>query len=144
MPKGIYKRKKGIKYGMTGKFHSDTTKRKMKKSHKGMLGKKLSKKHKEKISEKHKGMHTEEKNCNWKGDKASKGAMHFWIIGQKGKASEYKCKYCLKQARDWANVDHTYKRILEDYIPLCRSCHSKYDIKYNNINHTPYTIKNKI
>lgn len=28
---------------------------------------------------------------------------------------------------DWANIDHTYKRILEDYIRMCRKCHFSYD-----------------
>lgn len=29
----------------------------------------------------------------------------------------------------WANVDHTYRRVLEDYIELCAKCHRLYDRK---------------
>lgn len=32
----------------------------------------------------------------------------------------------------WANKDHKYRRVLEDYMRLCASCHQKYDIKNNN------------
>ena len=61
---------------------------------------------------------------------------HVRLLFHKGKASEYKCVGCGKQAREWSNVDHLYKRILEDYQPRCRSCHNTYDYKYNNRNRT--------
>ena len=57
---------------------------------------------------------------------------HKWVVKQKGKANKYKCNYCDKQASDWANIDHKYKRTLKDYIPMCRSCHRKFDVKHNN------------
>ncbi len=75
-----------------------------------------------------------EKNSNWKGEKASYMAIHSWVRRHKGKP--IKCIYCGKEKTtpksiQWANRDHTYRRILDDYISLCVSCHRKYDIKYN-------------
>lgn len=63
----------------------------------------------------------------WKGDEASYSSLHEWIRRKKGKAGNYKCAHCDKQARDWANIDHTLSRNLDDYMPLCRTCHIKYD-----------------
>ena len=68
---------------------------------------------------------------SWKGDDCGRVGMHHWVVRKKGKANEYKCEHCGKQARHWSNKDHTYKRILEDYQPLCASCHKKYDLKNN-------------
>ena len=28
---------------------------------------------------------------------------------------------------EWANIDHKYNRILDDYIQMCTTCHRKYD-----------------
>ena len=150
---------KGHKINL-GKKRSLETLKKMSISHKGqvptrgMLGKRHTEKTKQKMSEVKKGQkHSEEtiikmKNSaktgkekkNWKGDYASYSALHKWIILWKGKLE--KCEYCGKLANkinnrsnlDWANIDHTYKRNLDDYISLCKSCHKKYDIKYNNLN----------
>lgn len=65
----------------------------------------------------------------WKGDNATYSSIHSWIRDKKGKAGNYKCVHCDKQARDWANIDHIYSRDLDDYIPLCRKCHIKFDKK---------------
>lgn len=73
-----------------------------------------------------------EKNIGWKGEEAKYSTKHFWVLKNKGQAKNYKCEHCGKKAMDWANLDHKYKRKLEDYIPLCRVCHMKYDIKNNN------------
>ncbi|MFW6246862.1 MAG: hypothetical protein ACOC22_01655 [bacterium] len=65
-------------------------------------------------------------NSNWRGSKAKRRARHF----RKGLASKFKCKHCGNQAEEWATVKGTkYK-----FIPLCKSCHSKYDDKAKNIN----------
>lgn len=77
---------------------------------------------------------TEEKNPNWKGDLAKYTAMHMWVVSRKGKPK--KCDHCLREDLDirqyhWANIDHLYKRNLDDYIRLCASCHQKYDIENN-------------
>lgn len=73
--------------------------------------------------------YTNEKHSHlWKGAKAGYKAMHLWVIKWKGRPQE--CEMCgTTQATkyEWANVDHTYKRILEDYIRMCSPCHGKYD-----------------
>lgn len=70
------------------------------------------------------------KNNMWKGDDVGYVALHKWVSRNKGKAT--KCSKCSStKSIDWANKDHKYKRSLEDYIELCRSCHRKYDIKHN-------------
>ena len=90
---------------------------------------KHSKKAKMKMSE----AKQDEKHWNWKGNKAKPSAIHFWIYKKKGKAENYICK-CGKQAQDWSNRDHLYKRNLDDYIALCKSCHMKFDYQFNNRN----------
>ena len=68
---------------------------------------------------------------SWKGDDAGKGAMHQWVYLHK--KMPIRCEKCNKIRKlEWANKDHSYKRRLSDYQAICRSCHRKYDIKYNN------------
>lgn len=74
-----------------------------------------------------------EKTSQWKGEEVSKEGLHQWVARWKGKPN--KCENCgTEKAKkyEWANVDHSYKRILEDYIRMCTSCHRNYDIKNNN------------
>lgn len=70
----------------------------------------------------------------WKGEDAGIKPKHAWVKRHKGKAKE--CTQCDKTSEthqiDWANIDHKYKRNLDDYIELCRSCHRLYDIANNN------------
>jgi len=101
-----------------------------KKGNKLRLGKKHTKIVKEKMEY--------DKHWNWKGDKAGLDAMHGWIYRHKGKPKV--CKFCGATYKErklvWANKDHTYKRVLDDYISLCYPCHKKYDLKQkikNNI-----------
>ncbi len=67
----------------------------------------------------------------WKGDDVGKEALHNWVQKHKGKPK--KCEHCqttkAKQF-DWANISQKYKRDLNDWIRLCRSCHAKYDYKF--------------
>src|SRR3990167_11203360 len=118
MPKGIYKRgiikynpKQGFQKGNTGYW----------------LGKKrlpLSKKLKEKISNSLKG----EKNYQWQGEKVNYRNLHRWVTKWKGKPN--KCENCGTETAkkfEWANVDRKYRRVLEDYIRMCTSCHRQYD-----------------
>ena len=75
-----------------------------------------------------KGVFKEDKNPFWRGDSAGKSAMHKWVETWKGKPS--KCDVCGTEAKrkyEWANVDHSYKRVLDDYIRMCTPCHRKYD-----------------
>ena len=74
---------------------------------------------------------TGEKNGGWKGDEAGDNPKHRWVERQLGKASDYQCIDCTNQALDWSNVDHLYRRDLDDYAPRCRSCHMIHDFKFN-------------
>ena len=69
-----------------------------------------------------------EKHWFWKGNKVSYSGMHHWLKRCKG--SPIQCQICgTKTAKkfEWANKDHKYNRILDDYISMCTSCHRKYD-----------------
>jgi len=75
---------------------------------------------------------TGDRNKSWKGDFASYDAMHKWVKRQKGKPK--KCEVCgsiKKKKYEWANIDHSYKRNVDDYIRMCTSCHRRYDIENN-------------
>jgi hypothetical protein len=66
----------------------------------------------------------------WKGEKASYTAPHKWVQRWKGKPDT--CEHCGKSGLKgrqihWANIDHTYRRVLDDYIALCAKCHKAYD-----------------
>ncbi len=55
-------------------------------------------------------------------------AMHARIVKNHGKAKNYKCVDCGKQAEEWSNIkDHIYTDKIEDYLPRCKKCHRKYD-----------------
>ena len=59
-------------------------------------------------------------------------ALHKRLKQQKGRARDYKCHDCEKQALDWSNVSHEYIDI-DDFVPRCRSCHTRYDGKVVNL-----------
>lgn len=67
--------------------------------------------------------------CYWKDEnRKSKryGAIHSWLIRKYGKAK--KCSYCGSQTIiDWANISGKYHRDINDFIPLCRKHHIRYD-----------------
>lgn len=95
---------------------------------KAQIGKKITLSTRIKQSISHRG----NKAYNWKGNLVSYRALHTWVNKWKGKAR--KCEMCgkIRKNRDiqWANIDHQYKRNLNDYIALCYKCHGKYDKKY--------------
>jgi hypothetical protein len=98
-------------------------------------GFKMSEETKKRVSESKKGKIPSEQNFFWKGENAKYGARHMWIILHKGKPNH--CSFCGKtelrpRQYNWANIDHKYRRNLDDYIRLCASCHQKYDIENNN------------
>lgn len=76
-----------------------------------------------------------EKNHAWKGDKAGYAALHRRLYSRFGKPS--KCSVCnTEDAKnyDYANLSGEHEN-LDDYAPMCRSCHWKYDKKILNIHH---------
>lgn len=81
----------------------------------------------------------------WKGDKVGYCALHDWVKRKLGKAKICNlCKATNKNRRiEWANIDHKYRRNLNDFISLCTPCHMEYDNKHDNKrgfqnNYTPW------
>lgn len=73
-----------------------------------------------------KGQFENERHRNWKGNKASYSALHYWVKRKLGKPK--KCILCNSIKRvQWANKSHKYKRDLDDWLELCQKCHIKYD-----------------
>jgi len=74
------------------------------------------------------------KHYSWKGRKAGYGSIHDWVRRWKGKPLI--CEHCGKlktspKSIQWSNIDHKYKRNLNDYISLCVKCHEEYDQQNN-------------
>ena len=98
-------------------------------------GKKLSLKHRLNIGLSQMGRKAWNKGVpegegnRWKGDAVGYSGIHMWVRKHLGKAKE--CTLCHKKANEgkieWANIDHKYKRDLNDFISLCVSCHRRYD-----------------
>ena len=73
-----------------------------------------------------------EKNHQWKGGEASKYAFHRRLYSRYGKPRI--CGVCgttKSKHYDYANLTGNYQDI-EDYLPMCRSCHWKFDSKHLN------------
>lgn len=101
---------------------------------KGMIpwnkGLKASKEFRKKLSLAHKGKMTGSSHILWKGEKANYRSIHAWVVRWKGKPET--CEKCGKSGLkgryiQWANIDHKYRRVLEDYVRLCTKCHFEYD-----------------
>lgn len=139
--------------------HSEETKRKISLANKG---RKLSEEHKKRlsiivrerikngkfiISEETKRKFAEnrnnqcgEKNPSWKGENVGYSGIHIWVKKWKGIANH--CEMCgttEKRKYHWANIDHKYRRILDDYISMCVPCHRKYDLNIKLLNN--YSIR---
>lgn len=76
-----------------------------------------------------------DKHHNWQGEFTSYRSMHRWVVRHKGQPDT--CTHCKKvnlygHQIHWANIDHLYKRNLDDYIRLCVRCHKKYDTELTN------------
>lgn len=119
--------------------HSKETREKMSKALLGNTrnkGRKLSEEWKHKIGISNKG----DKQWNWKGENVSP---HEWIKKKLGKPNYCEhCKRSDKRCYDWSNKDHKYRKVLEDWQRLCRSCHMKFDFKFNN--RRKYEISKKL
>lgn len=71
-----------------------------------------------------------EDSKNWKGDEVSYNGLHKWVVNNFGQPST--CEHCGKEklsgrSINWANVSGNYTREREDWIRLCKSCHTKFD-----------------
>ena len=77
------------------------------------------------------------KSPSWKGEEVGYFGIHNWLSKNYGRPGE--CVYCgcknNKEGRsiiEWASIDGKHYRKLEQYIPLCRACHTIYDKKWKN------------
>ena len=78
-----------------------------------------------------------ESNHMWKGDSASYKAFHVRLKHRKGRAADYGCSVCgskdTNTKYEWANMTGNYMD-MNDYQPMCASCHRKYDKKRRDEN----------
>jgi hypothetical protein len=73
-----------------------------------------------------------DKNPQWKGEEVGYLSLHEWVINKKIK-SEF-CENCkINKPYDLANISGLYKRDINDFKWLCRSCHMKEDGRINNL-----------
>lgn len=116
------KGKKGIQIAWNkGKSWNSEIKRKISKSKKGKPNFKTR----------------ESNHYRWKGSRVSYNGLHAWVTKYKNKPK--KCEHCgtIKAKKyNWANVSGEYKRDLDDYIRLCKSCHNKFDRRVGGKNAT--------
>ena len=73
---------------------------------------------------------TGSRHPSWRGNKVNYSTLHFWV--RKWKGTPDTCEKCGRSGLKgkqvvWANIDHKYRRVLDDYIRLCSTCHGKYD-----------------
>lgn len=119
---------KGQVSPMLGRKHTEATKLKMSLAQRG---RKVSPEGRENMRIAQLGKRTGALNHKWKGDNVGYLALHSWVERNLGKPSLCEnCKTVSAKKYEWANVDHSYKRNLKDWIRLCTPCHREYD--YNN------------
>lgn len=88
-----------------------------------MIGRKLSEETKRKMKQ---SAHRGEKSHMWKGDDVKYAALHDWIRTYKPKSET--CEICgRKKKLDLSNISGEYKRDINDFQWLCRSCHWEKD-----------------
>jgi len=117
--------RKRMSEAQKGKTLPFETRRKMSEAGKG---RKFSPETRQKISD----ALREEKSIFWKGDNVGYSTLHKWVRKKLGKARL--CVICGRKHGifHWANKDHKYRRILDDWIQLCHLCHNEYDKIINN------------
>jgi len=81
-----------------------------------------------------------ESNGQWKGNKVGRNSLHRWIETRKPKPDF--CEKCKeKEPYDLANISQQYKRDINDFQWLCRSCHMFSDGRFFNLkNHGGLTL----
>lgn len=77
-------------------------------------------------------MKSGEKHHNWKGNEAGYASVHEWLRNNHGTHAE--CENCGTFGFiEYANKRKIYIRDLNEWLKLCRSCHSKYDEIHRNL-----------
>ena len=108
------------------KFGYKQTKEHKLKIARAMIGKERSIEYRKNISDAKQGS----KNGMFK-DNAGYQAVHTWLRRHFVKPKN--CEYCGEENKlDWASKTKEYKRDINEYIALCRSCHIKLD-RYKSI-----------
>lgn len=98
-------------------------KKRVEKIRKALTGRKLSKSTRAKMR---KSAHRGENHYNWKGNKVGYDALHDWIKNHKPKPKF--CEKCkINSPTELANISGKYKRDVNDFEWLCRSCHIEKD-----------------
>lgn len=79
-------------------------------------------------------MKREDKHHSWKGDYVGYNGLHKWVERKLGKPKKCDNKACNGKCKwfDWARKTDKYKRELNNWIRLCRSCHLYYDRRLLN------------
>lgn len=58
---------------------------------------------------------------------------HQRVYESRGKASSHKCsRTCNNQAQEWAQLKGADGQSIDDFVPMCCSCHQKYDEHWNS------------
>ena len=75
-------------------------------------------------------IHHGKDNVNWKGEEAGYVSKHTWVYNHFGKPDT--CEYCGRNNLkgkfiNWANKSGKYLRKRDDWLRLCRKCHTSYD-----------------
>ena len=77
---------------------------------------------------------------NWKGNKVGYQGLHKWV--RKNKPKPKFCKKCGERKKlDLANISGKYKRDVNDFEWLCRSCHIKKDYTKERIEKIKEKVK---
>lgn len=73
-----------------------------------------------------------EAHPGWKGENVTKNPLHTWV--KRRKIKPILCECCHeKEPKDLANISGLYKRDVNDFEWLCRSCHMHKDGRINNL-----------
>jgi len=87
---------------------------------------------------------------DWKGNEVGYATLHDWVRQNKPKPKPNACEICGKVTTklDAANISGEYKRDLNDFIYLCKKCHTGkggFDVtKRKNPHIKPITILNQL
>jgi len=131
-------RPSGLKY-ILHKVNPTSFKKGQKPWNTGLAGKGICKANYKCIKKgEHRGLKTEFKVGNeswntdkkiWTGSRSEYTKLHRWVRKQKGKP--LKCAKCGSTKRMvWANKSQKYKKEIDDWIELCKGCHTKYDFNF--------------
>lgn len=87
-----------------------------------------------------KGDNLTENNIMWRGNDVGYVALHNWV--RRHKPKPIFCERCnINKPYDLANISGEYKRDINDFEWLCRSCHNKKHDKSKNFHQKPKQIK---